>query len=97
MGFARLEKFLHGCAAAAELYSKAAKNGHFVEVICLAANLIDAQLRIGIILARQIQRKDRSIDAELLFQSDSDRPIFEKEVYSIAERESVIPPTSRLS
>jgi len=90
MGFTRLEKFLHGCAAASELYSNAAKNGYFVEAICLAANLIDAQLRIGIILARQIQRKDRSIDAELLFQSDSDRPIFEREVYSIAERESVI-------
>lgn len=90
MSWKRLEAFLNGVAAASELYGKAARNGSIIETVCLAANLIDAKLRIGIILARQLERGDKSIDVDLLLQTPTDRPIFEKEIYAIARKEGVI-------
>ena len=89
-GWDRLGSFLNGAAAAAQLYARAAQNGSFIEAVCLSANLIDAQLRLGLILKRQIQRRDRTVDIDLLLQADGDKPLFEKEIYEMAHVEGVI-------
>jgi hypothetical protein len=86
----RLGRFLNGVAASAELYSKAAKNGYFIEAVCLASNLIDAQLRIGLILRQQIKTKSKTIHKALLFQGEQDKPISEREIYKRALAEGVI-------
>jgi hypothetical protein len=53
-------------------------------------NLIDAQLRIGLILRQQIKTKSKTIHKALLFQGEQDKPISEREIYKRALAEGVI-------
>ena len=66
----KLINFLNGLAAATELLNRAGKNGFFIEAVCLSANIIDAELRIGIILKHQIETRSREIPVEYLFQEE---------------------------
>src|SRR5438128_4492697 len=84
------EDFIAGLAAATELYSRTSENGSFVESVCLGASLVDAMLRIGLILQKQINERTRDIPLELVFQQPSDKPISERDIYRRALAISVI-------
>lgn len=83
-------QFINGVAAASEMLSKAAQNGYLVEVVCLASNLIDAKLRLGIMLKRQIKDRNRKIHVPLLLQRKGDKPVSERAIYKEALAERVI-------
>src|SRR6266568_3259396 len=82
--------FIAGVAAATELYNRASERGSFVESVCLGASLVDAMLRIGLILQKQINERTRDIPLELVFQQPSDKPISERDIYRRALAISVI-------
>ena len=86
----KLENFMNGFAAAVQLKTRAGENGFFIEYVCLATTVIDAMLRIGIILNHQLKNKSMDIIDELLFQSDEDKIIFEREIYRRAFSERII-------
>jgi hypothetical protein len=86
----RLVAFLNGVAGATELLNRAGKNGFFIEAVCLSATIIDAQLRIGIILKNQIETKSREIPIEYLFQEEKGKKYSERDIFKIAKEKQVI-------
>lgn len=86
-----LEEFLRGFAAAGELHNRAGESGSFVESVCLGASIVDAMLRIGIVLQHQIDRRNTGISIELIYQDeDKASKISEREIYRRALTSSVI-------
>lgn len=85
----KLDDFIAGLAGACDLMSRASKNGFFIEYICLAAGVIDACLRMGLVLQHQIDSKSVSIPEELIFQMGKDY-ISEREIYRRAKDKGII-------
>jgi len=88
----RMEHFMDGFVAAAELLQRAAENGFFIEYICLAASVIDGSLRIGLILQHQLKTGSSDLLDELLLQTDADAIVSEREIYRRAAQQGVIDP-----
>lgn len=86
----RLEDFMRGFAAAVELSVRAASLGCFVECVCLTASVIDAQLRVGLILKHQLDTRTDGLLDELLYQGDSDPILHERDIYRRALEAGVI-------
>jgi len=82
--------FVKGLLAAKQLLIRAQKNGCFIESVCLSASIIDASLRIGIILKHQLNTKSDHLLNELLLQSDDDNITSEREIYNRSLRENII-------
>lgn len=77
----RFGLFMASIATTIDLKNRAIENNSFIEYVVLSANSIDASLRLSIILTSQIENKNDEIDTNLLFQSESDKPIMEREIY----------------
>lgn len=77
----RFGLFMASLATTVDLKNRAIQNNSFIEYAILSANSIDALLRLSIILTSQIENKNDDIDTNLLFQSESDKPIMEREIY----------------
>jgi uncharacterized protein YutE (UPF0331/DUF86 family) len=86
----RLVEFLNGVAAASQLFSRAAKNGFFIEAVCLASNLIDALLRTGIILRHQIETKSQEILIDIIMQKKNSKKYSEREIFKISKKKNII-------
>lgn len=86
----KLEQFLIGLGAAVQLLNRAGKNGFFVEYVCLATSVVDALLRMGLILQYQLKNRTDDIPDEYLFQSEEDKIIPEREIYRRALKEEII-------
>ena len=86
----RLERFVKGFAAAADLAQRAAREGFFVEYVVLIASLIDGALRIGLVLQNQLRTGSTAIDEALLYQAAEDPILSERTVYRRALDEGVI-------
>ncbi|MDO8550984.1 MAG: hypothetical protein Q7S39_12660, partial [Ignavibacteria bacterium] len=77
------ESFMKGFAAAAQLSQRAVANGSFIESVCLSASIIDALLRIGLILDYQLKTKTDQILNELLYQADEKKIVTERSIYKL--------------
>jgi hypothetical protein len=77
----RYTLFMSSIAATIDLRNRALENGSFIEFIILTANHIDALLRSAIVLTNQLEQGNSDIDTTVLFQSETDKPIMEKEIY----------------
>ncbi|HCZ10937.1 MAG TPA: hypothetical protein DHV16_01485 [Nitrospiraceae bacterium] len=87
----RFESFMRGLSAAVQLSQRAVENGSFIESVCLAASVIDAQLRIGLILNHQLKTKSNDLIDELLCQIDDNKIVTERNIYKRALKENIIP------
>jgi hypothetical protein len=90
MSAERLDKFLKGVSAATLLKNRAARNGCFIETVCLEATIIDALLRIGLILKFQLNNSNSEINEAYLFQSVEDSKIGERLIYKRALENKII-------
>lgn len=86
----RLTKFLASLHAAAQIVRRATENGYVVEVVVVAAAVIDAALRMGLVLQHQIDTKSTQIPLEWLFQGESERSASEREIYRKAFDKKII-------
>ena len=86
----RLDDFISGFIAAVELRDRAGELGAFIETICLSATVIDAALRIGLILKHQHRTETSEIPPELLHQTENDTPVLERAIYRNAREQVVI-------
>lgn len=86
----RFDNFLQGIGATVQMLNNAIKNYAFIEATCLFASLIDAQLRIGIVLKKQILESNTEIELEWIYQGKSDKKKMEKDVYKRALELGVI-------
>ena len=81
---------MNGFVAAVQLLQRAGENGFSIEYIALAASVIDASLRIGLILKHQLETKTKDILEELLFQTDEDKIISERVIYKRSLKKKII-------
>ena len=88
----KLSNFMNGFTAAVQLSQRAGENGFFIEYTCLVASIIDGFLRIGLILNYQLENKTADVLDYLLYQSDEDKIISERQVYKMALDKSIISP-----
>jgi hypothetical protein len=86
----RFADFLNGFAAANQLMNRAGENGCFVEFVCLATSIVDALLRIGLILKHQLNSRSSEVSLDLIFQSDHDKIISERMIYQKAIIQGII-------
>lgn len=86
----KFQNFMQGFTAAVELDARAARQGCFLECVCLTASVIDATLRMGLILTHQLETGKADLLEELLHQGDSDGIVSEREIYRRALRRGVI-------
>jgi len=87
----KFENFMDGFTAAVQLVQRAGENGFFIEYTCLVASIIDGLLRIGLILQHQLETKSEEILDSLLFQSNEDKIISERQIFKMALDKKVIP------
>jgi len=80
----KFENYMKGFYASVELGQKAQSNGSFIECVCLYANQIDAILRIGLILRKQLETDSSELIEELLYQGEGDKIITERKIYADA-------------
>lgn len=86
----RFDMFLQGVGATSLILNKAIENKAFIEATCIIANQMDALLRTGIILKKQIADKDRNIELEWIYQGLDDKRKSEKDVFGEALKLGVI-------
>ncbi|MFC1810850.1 hypothetical protein ACFLZH_05095 [Patescibacteria group bacterium] len=80
----RFETFLKGVAATDYMLNKAVEGKSFIEVTCILASQIDALLRTGIILQKQLINKDTKIETKWIYQGPNDKMKSEKDIYKKA-------------
>lgn len=76
-----LKNFIKSFAAAVELDARAANQGCFVECVVLSAAIIDATLRMGLILKHQLDTSSNTLLDELLLQEEAGAVISERQIY----------------
>lgn len=81
---------MNGFVAANKLLTRAGQNGFLVEYVCLATSVLDAMLRISLILQHQIKTRTDEIPGELLYQGEAAKIITEREIYRKALKEDII-------
>lgn len=86
----RFESFMKGFATAVQLSKRTVESGSFIESVCLSASIIDALLRMGLILNYQLKNKTDKILEELLYQSNEKKIVTEREIYKRALNEKII-------
>jgi len=86
----RFEKFLGGLEASEIMFDNAAKNGCFLECVCLLANQIDGMLRVANILFDQIQKRSSDINLSFIYQGENDKIKTEKNIYDISRDKGII-------
>lgn len=84
------ESYLNGLEASLQLMQKASDKGSFIEFIVLCASIIDAILRMAIMLKTQTNLENSEIMNELLYQGDDDKTISERKIYSRAKELEII-------
>lgn len=89
----RFSMFLQGVDATSLMLSKAVENKAFIEATCLLASQIDALLRIGIVLMKQLINKNSEIEVEWIYQGLTDTKISEKEIYLKSKEIGIIDET----
>jgi hypothetical protein len=88
----KLNNFVLAFGAARTLIQKANKEGNLLEGLVLYATLSDGFLRIGLVLKRQIVKKNSVIDTELISQEKSGKFYTERQIQQMALNECVIVP-----
>ncbi len=86
----RYEKFMAAPGASSDLKISALEKDSFIEYTIIAANQIDAYLRISLILEGQLNSNSDEFDDVLLYQGDTDRPVSERKIYDIALGKNII-------
>jgi len=86
----RVGKFIEAIAAARHHLSRAYDTRSALECIVLSASIIDAQLRIGIIMKQQLDNKTDSFDESLIHQKGGDKKRQERDILKMALDHGVI-------
>ena len=88
--FDKLERLTHALAASQDLLNTAITSDAHIQTIAVCANQIDAYLRLGIIISKQLAMKTDDLDTKYLFQADNEKGLLEKVIFCHALDNRVI-------
>ncbi|EGH70491.1 hypothetical protein [Pseudomonas syringae] len=80
----KFDRFTGSLAASYDLLYTAIDAGACIEIIAIAANQIDAHLRLSLVIAKQLEDKTDNIEVRYLFQADGEKGITERKVFEDA-------------
>lgn len=86
----KLDRFTGSLAASHDLLYSAIDSDSFVEIIAIAANQIDAYLRLSLVIAKQLKEQTNDIETQYLFQADYERGVMERKIFDDALKFNVI-------
>lgn len=86
----KFDRFQAALAASYDLLDSAIKSDSFIEVIAIAANQIDAFLRLSIVIAIQLKNQSDEVPLRYIFQADNERGFVERKIYDDALKYNVI-------
>ena len=86
----KFDRFTGSLAASHDLLYTAIDAGTCIEIIAIAANQIDAYLRLSLVIAKQLKGKTDDIETRFLFQADGEKGIMERKVFKDALEFQVI-------
>lgn len=86
----KFDRFLGSLAASYDLLYSAINALAFIEIIAIAANQIDAHLRLSLVIAKQMEQETDNIEIRYLFQADGEKGIMERKVFDDALESKVI-------
>ncbi|MDZ4386771.1 MAG: hypothetical protein U0998_06080 [Moraxellaceae bacterium] len=86
----KFDRFTGSLAASYDLLYSAIDSESFVEIIAIAANQIDAYLRLSLVIAKQLNEQTNGIETRYLFQADDEKGIMERKVFDDALKLDVI-------
>ncbi|MGY3084846.1 hypothetical protein [Pseudomonas fragi] len=86
----KFDRFTGSLAASYDLLYSAIDAMAFIEIIAIAANQIDAHLRLSLVIAKQLEEKTNNIEVRYLFQADGEKGIMERKVFDDALKLKVI-------
>ncbi|GEC70513.1 hypothetical protein SAMN05443543_103156 [Flavobacterium flevense] len=86
----KYEKFMSSLAASFDIKNQAFKKRSFIEFIIIVASQIDAYLRLCIVMKKQLNEKTDEIDIKYLSQSETDKPVMEKQIYKLSKELEII-------
>ena len=78
----KYDKFMASLMASFDLKNEAIKSKSLTELLIIAANQIDAYLRMALVLSKQLEEKSDRIDVKLLFQGENDLTVMERKYIS---------------
>jgi hypothetical protein len=86
----KFDRFTGSLAASHDLLYTAIDAGACIEIIAIAANQIDAYLRLSLVIAKQLEEKTNNIETRYLFQADGEKGIMERKVFDAALNSQII-------
>jgi hypothetical protein len=86
----KFDRFHTSLAASHDLLFSAIESESYIEIIAIAANQIDAYLRLSVVIAKQISARTNDIDVKYFFQADGEWGIMERKIYEHAKEVGVI-------
>src|SRR5690606_17806997 len=85
----KFDRFQAALAASYDLLDSAITSDSFIEVIAIAANQIDAFLRLSIVIAIQLKNQSDEVPLRYIFQADDERGFMERKIYDDALKYNV--------
>ena len=92
----KFDRFNSSLTASHDLLHSAIESKSYIEIIAVAANQIDAYLRLSIVIAKQLISKTNDIDVKYFFQANGEWGIMERKIYEHAVDAGVINKTMSL-
>jgi hypothetical protein len=86
----KFDRFTGALAASHDLLYAAIDAGACIEIIAIAANQIDAYLRLSLVIAKQLEEKTDDIETRYLYQAGGEKGIMERKVFEDALKFKVI-------
>lgn len=86
----KYDRFAGSLAASYDLLYAAIDSRSYIQIIAVAANQIDAFLRLSIVLSTQLKKSTNEIEIHYLYQGEKDKAIMERKIFDEALKLEVI-------
>ena len=86
----KYDRFIGSLGAANDLLCSAIDSGSFFEIIAISASVIDAYLRLGLVIKKQIENSTNDIELKYLYQADNEKGLLESHIYQHAINANII-------
>ena len=86
----KYDRFIGSLGAANDLLYSAIESGSFFEIIAISASVIDAYLRVGLVIKKQIDNSTNDIELKYIYQADNEKGFLESHIYHHAINAKII-------
>lgn len=86
----KYDRFAGSLAASYDLLDVAIDSRSYIQIIAVAANQIDAFLRLSIVLSTQLKKSTNEVEIQYLYQGEQDKAIMERKIFDEALKLAVI-------